>query len=691
MLDNFKTPFLASFLPSFVRAGGELKSVRDDVYKDYEAALYAPIAPEIDKIDVNVMPRVDDLFLDTTNKIDEYLKVLRFAEINPDNYAKVRNSAWYFEMGRLLAFEQNMDGVTPDEEFEFIVHSLNYEAPEAWRDQVQSRIARLLRHWAMTLPQDAGIDELANYSGKVEQLAGYHDLTDGVMADLHRLRDTWEERRENIIVNNEIGDLLSYKPGDAMPDEEFNLILKGLNYEAPEKWRERVEKAVTNVLHHWTRTLASDADVDEYADYVDKASQLVANTGITADMATYLSECRETWSKEIDEKWRQMAVRWIAEANSASPEDGLDILARHITEKTTPNVREMLKDAQDKLYDALAEKGINDYPDNAAELRALIQKFPSMTTSAKEKLQERINQIRAQQLAEALNGVRSARTIEELSNRLKSLGEDRSNSEVSKAVVESLSGLVNAKIKAIHGEAGVAVNKTAFAEGKRNIQSSCENLIREVQGVLDNERSRPYISTIEAAERSILGELRSGHAAYCKQDFQRRKNTNRRQDLSACLETLKTFINTWPEALSSGEGAEVKRASDFLSVIQGGVRGRLTVVEGDFTASDGIIFTPSIYVTVDENGRRIFTTNTVTSTKPVFRDSRDFTWTVETGRINITAYKSGTFSDSAIDSWYVEPSGFHGYNSLSGTGKGKHTLTIDFTPSVNIPSPPSGW
>ena len=691
ILDDFKTPFLASFLPSFVRAGGELKTVRDDVYKDYEAALYAPIAPEIDKIDFSALPRVDDLFLDTTKKIDEYLKVLRFAEINPDNYAKVRNSAWYFEMGRLFAFEQNMDGVTPDEEFEFIVQSLNYEPPETWREQVQARIGRLLRHWAMTLPQDAGIDELANYSGKVKQLDGYHELTDELMADLNRLRDTWEERRENIIVNNEIGDLLSYRPGDAIPSEEFNLILKGLNYEAPEKWRERVEKVVSNILHHWARTIPIDASIDEYADYIDKATQLAANTGITADMAEYLTECREAWSKEIDEKWRQTATQWIAEANSASPEDGLDILARHMAEKTTPDVREMLKDAQDKLYDVLADKGIMDYPDNVAELRTLIQKFPSMPPSAKGKLQDRINTIRAKQLAEALNGLRSAHTIEELSNRLKSIGEDSSNPDVSKAVVESLTGLVNTKLKAIQGEANAAVGKGAFADGKRAVQSSCETLIRDVQGVLDQESSKPYTSTIESTERSILSELRSRHAEYCKQDFQRRKNTNRRQDVSACLETLKAFINTWPESLNTGEGAEVKRASDFLSVIQGGVRGRLTVVGGDFTASDGIIFTPSIYITVDENGRRIFTTNTVTSTNPVFRDSRDFTWTVETGRMNFTAYKTGTFSDSAIDSWYVNPSGFYGYTSLSGTGRGKHTLTLEFTPSVNIPLPPSDW
>ena len=50
--------------------------------------------------------------MDTTKKIDEYLKELHFAEINPDNYAKVRDAAWYFEMGRLYAFEQNMEGVT---------------------------------------------------------------------------------------------------------------------------------------------------------------------------------------------------------------------------------------------------------------------------------------------------------------------------------------------------------------------------------------------------------------------------------------------------------------------------------------------------------------------------------------------------------------------------------------------------
>ncbi|MBQ8691677.1 MAG: hypothetical protein IJ520_00840 [Synergistaceae bacterium] len=693
MLDNFKTPFPASLLPAFVRAGGELKSIRDDVYKDYEAALYAPIAPEIAKVDTTTLPRVDDLFLDTTKKIDEYLKVLRFAEINPENYAKVRNAAWYFEMGRLFAFEQNMEGVTPDEEFNFIVQSLNYEVPEAWREQVQARIGRLLRHWAMTLPPDAGIDELANYSGKVEQLAGYHDLTDGLMADMNRLRGTWEERRENIIVQNEIGDLLTYKPGEGMPEEEFNLIIRGLNYETPEKWRERVEKVVNNIIQHWTRTLPSDARIEEYADYIDKAAQLCAHTEIKADMAAYLTECRETWSREIDEKWRQIAATWIAEANSASPEDGLDILAHHMAEKTTPAVREMLKDAQDKLYDALADKGIMDYPDNAGELRALIQKFPSMTASAKGKLQERISQIRAKQLAAALNGVRSSRTIEELSNRLKSLGEDSTNPDVAKAIEESVRGLVDARLKAMRNEASAALGKGDFAGGRRNLENSLENLNRDVQSVLDKDKAKPYTNAASSTAQSIMRELMHGHAAQCKQDFQRRKNTSRRQDVTACLDVLKGFINTWPEPefLSSGEGAEVKRASDFLSVIQGGIKGRLMVVNGDFTAADGLIFTPSIYVVVNEGGRRLFTTSTEKSTRPVFRDSRDFTWTVETGRISVTAYKAGTFSDSVVDSWYVDPSGFYGFASLSGTGRGKHTLTIDFTPSISIPAPPSDW
>ena len=798
ILDKFRPPVLSKilFLP-FMRAGGELKAVRDEVYKDYEAALYAPIAPEIQKVNVDTLPTVDDLFKDTVKKVEEYLAVIRFAEINPEHYEQVRNNAWYFETGRLLAFEQDNNDVSPDEEFHFIVQCLNYEPPETWREQVHARIGRLLYHWATTLPLNATIDNCTNYINKVNQLSGYPDLSEKLMMELYKYRDAWKLQREDLIVNEDLAALLNFTvassdispdekfnliqlglnykapdrwneriksavdsvlhywlesiPSNASisnyttfidrasqlsqnsvlslelvkelderrnlwiehredlivdkavgsvlnfnaaernyrPDTEFDLILLGLNYDAPERWRERVMSATSNIVYHWCRTLGADANIEQYENYISKVSQLTAHPAITAEITAFLNERKEIWTKEMNDKWLRLALSWISEAtsNSVQPEEGLMILSRHMSEKLPPEIRDMLKEAQDNLYEVISDKAILENPDDAGELEVILRQFPNMTVSAKAKLQEQIASINAQKLAEALAKIQGSKTLEELSKAVRQLEVDRRNAELISTINNVLQNLVEARLKTIREEAGTAINLGEFLTEKKKISSSCQSLIREIQGIADRKTSQTYTSKITSTEQELLNMLMNEHADYCKQEFHKRKNSNKRQDVNQCLVVLQEFITIWPDNISSGVGADVRRASRFLQAIQGGVRGRLQIVEGSFSSK------VSMYVKVEAQGREVFRTGTISGrSNPSFREGREFTWSVESPNITVTAVDEGWVWDGYPIKKTIELSGFEGYKNLSTKlVDGKSFIIMYFTPNANIPEAPKNW
>lgn len=796
ILDNFKPPFSSKILLPFMRAGGELKSIRDDIYKDYEAALYAPIAPEMQKVNLDTLPTVDDLFKDTVKKVEEYLAVIRFAEINPEHYEQVRNNAWYFETGRLLAFEQDNSNVSPDEEFHFIVQCLNYEPPEAWREQVHARIGRLLYHWATTLPLNATVDDCTNYINKVNQLSGYPNLSENLMTELYKYRDGWKLQREDLIVNEDLSALLNFTvasadinadgkfnliqlglnykapdrwnerinravdtvlhywlesvpanagisdyttfidrasqlsrnsalgselvrelderrnlwierredltvdkavgsvlnfnvaEGNYQPDAEFDLILLGLNYNAPARWRERVISAAENIVYHWCRTLASDASIEQYENYISKASQLVNHPAISTELAAFLNKSRETWTNGMNDKWLRLASSWISEAtsNSVQPEDGLMILSRHMSEKLPIEIREMLKEAQDNLYNVISDRAILEYSNDAGELEEILRRFPNMPVSAKSKIQEQIASINAQKLAEALTKIQGSNTLGELSKTVRQLEVDRRNTEVINTINNVLQTLIEARLKTIREEVGSAINLGEFSAQKKKISSSCQNLIREVQGIVDRRSSQTYTSKITSTEKELLNTLLSEHADYCKQEFHKRKNSDKRQDVNQCQVVLQEFITTWPDNISSGVGADVRRASRFLQAIQGGVRGRLIITEGSFSSKG------YMYVKVESQGSEWFRTKTIYDSNPSFREGREFTWSVESPNITVIAVDVGIFFDGYPLKKTIELSGFEGYKHLSDKlVDGQSSVTIRFDPNVNIPEAPKNW
>ena len=102
LLDEFSSPFTSVILPGFIRAGGNKNALRDETYREYEAELYAPIAAEIEKINESTLPELDAAFQDTLKRVETYLDTSHFASVNPEHYARVRSSAWYFEAARLF-------------------------------------------------------------------------------------------------------------------------------------------------------------------------------------------------------------------------------------------------------------------------------------------------------------------------------------------------------------------------------------------------------------------------------------------------------------------------------------------------------------------------------------------------------------------------------------------------------------
>ena len=591
LLDEFDSPVTSIILPGFMRAGSNLKALRDETYGEYESELYAPIAAEIDKINENAFPAIDQAFLDTAKRVEKYLDTTHFAQINPEHYGKVKRSAWYFEAAKLFNIE---------------------------------------------------------------------------------LSNTRADETENI-----------------NPDEEFETILKCLNYEAPESWRDRIQTRVDESLRHWCRTSPREGSPDNLEPYIDRAQQLINHPNISEEISGYLSERIQAWQEEIKARWNKIAESWIAEANNLPPDNGIEILSSHLAEKITPEIRVMLEESRVSLYNKITNNALQEYAEDIDALKSVIAKYPSMPNADKEKISDRINFLWAQHIEDRSKSIRSAKTIGSLAKITSELGEEMNISEIKKAVNYTLSGLVDARLKEIDSEVGSMMRNDNFSDCKQYISNESLKLQHEIQGTVDNASSGTYTTKVKGKEQEILNSIQSAHVDYCKRSFNSRKNTRSERDITVCLNTMKDFIQTWPEALRTREGSEIRQVSEFLSAIQGGVRGRLHIVSGNFAGADAFTDTPDMKIRI-VIGDESWTTNTIKDKiEPVFNQWIAITWSVEMSSVRFIGIEEDPMFDDTVFSDSVDPSGFKGYEDFNQTLRDRgNTLTIRFEPDKNIPSCP---
>lgn len=590
LLDEFNSPFTSAILPGFIRAGGNKNILRDETYREYEAELYAPIAAEIEKINESTLPELDAAFRDTLERVETYLDTSHFASVNPEHYARVRSSAWYFEAARLFNTDPTKEEISADEEFEIILRCLNYEAPESWKNRIQSRIDNLLRHWSRTSPTEGTPDNLEPY--------------------------------------------------------------------------------------------------------IDRAGQLINHPKISVEVAEYLTGRIQSWQEEKIARWNKIAEEWVQEANNVSPEEGLKILSLHLSERITPEVKVTLETAQVSLYDTIAGNALREYADDIDELRRILSKYPSMPNSNKEKITSRINFLWEQHIEERIKSIGSSKTIVSLAKLVSELGEEIKQTEIKQAVNNTLSNLVDARMQEIEAETGAMIRENNFSDGKQSIRLATMKLQQEIQGTVDSNTAGSHVSKVKALEQELLNSLMNANVEYCRIAYNSRKNTSSERDVTVCLNTMNDFIQLWPEAMRTREGSEIRRVGEFLGAIRGGVQGSLHIVGGNFPEGTGEGSTPDMQITV-EIGSKSWSTRIIEDrVDPTFNEYISMKWGVGMSPVSFI----GTDIDTIVDPddicfrVTVEPVGFKGYEALSQTLRDRdglnNTLTIRFEPDKNIPACP---
>ena len=196
-VDAFSSP---SWLLSFFRAEKKLPTLREELYRAYEAAVYAPIKAALEAVDEEKAPDASPAFLEDAEKVKRYLSVAHFAEIQPQHYEQAKRKAWYFNLGRLLNLDSQIQNASPDELFNAILDSLNYDIPESWQGNIQARIDSGLRRWVGILSLDVGPEEFDAYINKAEQLTDHPKLSSDSKDYLNAQKKSWVEKKLDTLI-----------------------------------------------------------------------------------------------------------------------------------------------------------------------------------------------------------------------------------------------------------------------------------------------------------------------------------------------------------------------------------------------------------------------------------------------------------------------------------------------------------
>ncbi len=250
-VDAFSSP---SWLPAFLRAEKKLPALREELYRDYESALYAPIEAALKAVDEEKAPDATPSFLKDAEKVNHYLSVTHFAEIQPEHYEKAKRKAWYFDLGRLLSLDSQKQDVSQDELFNAVWNCLNCDLPEKWQHDIQTRIDSILRRWGDTLSLDVGPEEFDTYINKAEQLKGHPKLSDSSKDYLNAQKKSWAKKKIETWA----------READSLPPEEGVTLLERhreeLDPSDQEKLEDALEKHYAALAEQALKKDADDAD-----------------------------------------------------------------------------------------------------------------------------------------------------------------------------------------------------------------------------------------------------------------------------------------------------------------------------------------------------------------------------------------------------------------------------------------------
>ncbi len=174
------------------------------------------------------------------------------------------------------------------------------------------------------------------------------------------------------------------------------------------------------------------------------------------------------------------------------------------------------------------------------------------------------------------------------------------------------------------------------------------------------------IPAIEKTEQAMFDEIQAKHLNFCRQKFNRYRNTANPREINECIEHLNKFISLWPQ---SSEGKDVAQVLAFLNTIRGGIQGTLEVVEGDFSDID-TWDTPDTFVIVSNNNQQEFLLRTKVvdnDRHPKFGVRKSYTWQINSVPLIFSVFDAETVgSPRSLLTQEVNLSGFFGFENLNG-------------------------
>lgn len=333
-VDAFSSP---SWLPSFIRTEKKLPPLREELYRAYESAAYAPIQAALDAVDEKKAPDASPAFLEDAEKVKRYLSVTHFAEIQPQHYEQAKCKAWYFNLGRLLNLDSQIQNASPDELFNAILDCLNYDVPESWQKNIQERIDNSLRRWGGILSLDVGPEEFDAYIKKAEQLTDHPKLSPDSKNYLNAQKKSWAEKKLDTLIQR----------ASALSPEEGVALLERHKAEFDSTDQVRLEDALEK--HYATlveQALKKDADdADSLQRLLDRYPAMTSGVRdrLEGRVASIREKQRQEWLRDLHaSKNTEEMVNRITSLGGKDQDDlrqqGIDLLEKRI-EMEVENIR----------------------------------------------------------------------------------------------------------------------------------------------------------------------------------------------------------------------------------------------------------------------------------------------------------------------------------------------------------------
>ena len=333
-VEAFSSP---SWLPSFFRAEKKLPPLREELYQAYEAAVYAPIQAALEAVDEEKVPDASPAFLEDAEKVKRYLSVTHFAEIQPQHYEQAKRKAWYFNLGRLLNLDSQIQNASPDELFNTILDSLNYDVPGSWQGNIQARIDSGLRRWGSILSLDVGPEEFDAYINKAEQLTDHPKLSPDSKNYLNAQKKSWAEKKLDTLIQR----------ASALSPEEGVALLERHKAEFDSTDQVRLEDALEK--HYATlveQALKKDADdTDSLQRLLDRYPAMTSGVRdrLEGRVASIREKQRQEWLRDLHaSKNTEEMVNRITSLGGKDQDDlrqqGIDLLEKRI-EMEVENIR----------------------------------------------------------------------------------------------------------------------------------------------------------------------------------------------------------------------------------------------------------------------------------------------------------------------------------------------------------------